>query len=258
MISYRELTRNTGDVVRYGPNRYSFRSPSAISAIYGHGAKFPKSSWYSVFRHPDPSRWTIFSDQNIKRHNENRRQYSSAYSMSSMVHYESYVDECAGIFYKRLMESANAGTFMDMGHWFQCYAFDVIGMITYSKRIGFLDSGEDVGNILKVLNKMQRYGSLTGIFAWIHPYMFALNQKLGGSKATKRSYIETFTRARVEEYERDQKIADPEEGEHDRPEDFLTKFFKKITQDPEKFTLYHLSAGCEAVRFLIYQLSMMR
>jgi hypothetical protein len=40
------------------------------------------------------------------------------------------VDECIGIFKQRLDEFATKGQFIDLGHWLQCYAFDVIGKIT--------------------------------------------------------------------------------------------------------------------------------
>ena len=50
--------------------------------------------------------------------------------MSSLVSYEPYVDECTIIFLQRLAEFASSGVVFNMGHWFQCYAFETIGMIT--------------------------------------------------------------------------------------------------------------------------------
>ena len=52
--------------------------------------------------------------------------------MSSMVSYEPYVDECTTVFTERLSQFAESGLPIDMGHWFQCYAFDMIGKITVS------------------------------------------------------------------------------------------------------------------------------
>jgi hypothetical protein len=50
--------------------------------------------------------------------------------MSSVVSYEPYVDECTTILLQRLAEFASSGVVLNMGHWFQCYAFETIGMIT--------------------------------------------------------------------------------------------------------------------------------
>lgn len=65
-----------------------------------------------------------------KSHSELRRKVASVYSMSSLVSYEPYVDECNTLLLERMFEFADSGAVFDMGHWFQCYAFEVIGKIT--------------------------------------------------------------------------------------------------------------------------------
>lgn len=52
--------------------------------------------------------------------------------MSSVVSYEPYVDQCTTILLQRLSELSTSGVVFNMGHWFQCYAFETIGMITVS------------------------------------------------------------------------------------------------------------------------------
>ena len=59
----------------------------------------------------------------MKRHAETRKRFQAMYSMSSLVHYESYVDECAEIFRTRLEEFVASGVTFDMGNWLQLYAF---------------------------------------------------------------------------------------------------------------------------------------
>lgn len=235
-----------GEIVRYGPNRYSLSSPTAQKTIYGHGAKFPKSPWYKTWSNPHPDQWSLFADQDIKRHSENRRQYQSAYSMSSLVSYESYVDECADLFSQRLKEVASAGVPVDMGHWFQCYAFDVIGLITYSKRLGFLDAGDDIRGVMAALEDHLHYATLAGIYSWAHPYLFTLRNWLAGRNGVGRAYVMKFTQERIFEHQKGEKKAIPVDGagEHRATTDFLTKFFAKNAQDPKAFTMYHLSMGC--------------
>jgi cytochrome P450 len=239
--------------VRYGVNRFSIADPLAASVIYGPGSKFAKSSWYQTWSSPSPDAWSIFSDQNAKRHASNRRQYQNTYSMSSLVHYESYVDECAELFCQRLLEmSATDGSSrpVDMGHWLQCYAFDVIGMITYSKRIGFLDFGDDVGDIMQNLGDHLTYASVIGVFPWLHPILFKVRNWLAGSQGKGRQYIVNFTNECMATHQAKPK-AQPMMLEDDaKPEkqretmDFLSKFLQKHSENPSVFTPYHVLSGC--------------
>jgi hypothetical protein len=56
--------------------------------------------------------------------------------MSSLVSYEEFVDQSADVFFRRLGEFADRDAAFNMGEWFQFYAFDVIGQITYGQRFG--------------------------------------------------------------------------------------------------------------------------
>lgn len=50
--------------------------------------------------------------------------------MSSLLQLETYVDECTQLLKSRFDEFAASNRTLNMGHWLQCYAFDVIGYIT--------------------------------------------------------------------------------------------------------------------------------
>jgi cytochrome P450 len=240
-----------GPVVRYGVNRFSIADPLAASVIYGPGSKFTKSSWYKTWSSPSPGAWSIFSDQDAKRHAFQRRQYQNTYSMSSLVNYESYVDECADLFSQRLSEmSARDGWSrpVDMGHWLQCYAFDVIGMITYSKRIGFLDFGEDVGEVMRNLGDHLTYASVVGVFPWMHPILFKIRNWLAGSQGKGRQFIINFTQECMATHQAKPKAEIPDDQakseEHRGTMDFLSKFLQRHSENPDAFTPYHVLAGC--------------
>lgn len=240
------LHRKYGEVVRYGPNRYSFCTQEAVKIIYGHGAKFPKSHWYATWQTPNPAEWTLFSDQSISRHSENRRQYQSTYSMSSLISYEPYVDQCTDLFCQRLQELANADMYVDMGHWMQCYAFDVIGIITFSKRLGFLDKGEDIKGVISALEDHVTYASQLGIYSWLHKYVYPVRNWLSGPAGTGRAYVMEFTKDCIADHEEKRTKGIPVDGAEDNETrvDILTKFFKKHAQDPKAFTMHHLAMGC--------------
>ncbi|KAK4122703.1 cytochrome P450 [Parathielavia appendiculata] len=248
------LHQKYGPVVRYGVNRFSIADPQAASIIYGPASKFTKSSWYQTWGTPSSHAWSLFSDQDAKRHASNRRQYQNTYSMSSLVHYESYVDECAHLFCQRLSEMV-AGTDwsrpLDMGHWLQCYAFDVIGMITYSKRIGFLDFGEDVGDVMRNLGDHLAYASVVGVYPLMHPILFRVRNWLAGSRGKGRQFIVNFTQECMAAHQATPKAQVMVPGknygkgeEQGQTMDFLSKFVQKHSQDPAVFTTYHVLSGC--------------
>ncbi|KAI1754951.1 cytochrome P450 [Xylaria castorea] len=237
-----ELHRKHGDIVRYGPNRYSISDPEALGTIYGHGSRFAKSSWYNAWTAPDS--WNVFADRSIQRHANTRRQLQSTYSMTSLVSYEPYVDQCADIFSQRLSEMSEAGMPVDMGHWLQCYAFDVIGQITYGKRIGFLDHGADIQGIMRAIEKGLVYGTLVGIYDRFHGATYALMNFLAGKKGAGREYVVRLSRVSISEEQEKKKTARADEPETICAESFVSKFLAKHEQDPERFTMQHVLTGC--------------
>lgn len=64
-----------------------------------------------------------------------RRKLANPYTMSSLVSYEPFVDECSSILVQKLTKFALNGERVDLGKWFQYYAFDVIGQITVGRSI---------------------------------------------------------------------------------------------------------------------------
>jgi cytochrome P450 len=92
-----------------------------------------QSPWYiasgSADRHPPAD---LFTDRNPTRHAATRRKVASAYSMSALAQLEPFVDECSSILRTRFTEFANQRRTINMAHWMQCYAFDVVGEITVS------------------------------------------------------------------------------------------------------------------------------
>lgn len=235
------LHEEFGDIVRVAPGYYSINRPE--KTIYGIGSKFPKSDWYQGWKHPSPDRWTLFPDQDMKRHAETRKRFQGLYSMSSLLSYESSVDSCIDIFLEKLRGFAQAGTTMDLAHWFQCYAFDVLGEITYSERFGFLDNGEDISGTMAALDRSMVYSTLVGIFPRLHPSLYAITEKIPGSGAAGRTYLMGFVQKKIDERKRPKTQASPvvEVVDDDAtPRDFLDKMSDAQRRDPEKVTPYHI------------------
>ncbi|XDG09044.1 hypothetical protein ABKA04_008659 [Annulohypoxylon sp. FPYF3050] len=240
----RELHEKYGPIVRYGPNRYSFDDLTATKTIFGHGTQFQKSSWYIAWSQPNA--WNLFGERDISKHSKYRRQYQADYSMSSLVEYEPFVDECAGIFDQRLQELSQSGLPVNMGHWMQCYAFDVIGCITYSKRIGFLDQGLDIAGIMAAIENGLAYSTLVGVYPFFHPYLFGISGLLvSGGKSQGIGYVFDYSVQCMQEHEAAAKVMDEDEKPaRGQARDFVSKFVAKHHKDPDTFTTYHGAQGC--------------
>lgn len=240
-----DLHRKYGPIVRIAPDHYSIDDPAAIKTIYGTGSKFPKSEWYEAFKNPSPDYWALFPDRNMKRHADTRKLFQGMYSMSTLVSYEPFVDHCSEIFISRLTDFAQTREVLDMGHWLQCYAFDVIGDITYSKRFGFLDRGEDVEGTMAALRKMMKYSTLIGIYAKMHPILWGVMSRCSWSGAGARAYFIKYVQGRIRQRKEENargKDFGKNHGEQieGAPEDFLQKMMKANQEDPSKVTNYHV------------------
>ena len=225
-------------VVRVAPNWYSISDPSALKTIYGPGSKFEKSDWFEGWKHPSPKEYSLFTYRSNEVHARERKKFQSMYSMSALVSYEKYVDECASILAGRLREFAESGARIDMSHWLNCYAFDVIGDITYSQRFGFLDKGEDVNGIMRALEVQMPYATLVGIYPRWHPTLFSIMSRFSSSGARGRTYLMNFSRRMLKDRQElesvrvrgdiSKDIESLADDEIDLPTDLLQKFLNDL------------------------------
>lgn len=107
--------------------------------------------------------------------------------MTALKDLEPYVDGCIDVFLEKMKEQE--GRVVDMGYWLQLFAFgkctgeitedhflsraDVIGEVTFSKRFGFMDSGNDHGAFDKILAATESaswVGQIPAIY-WLNDYL---------------------------------------------------------------------------------------
>ena len=159
------LHEKYGPLVRLGPRVVSVADPAAVSAIYALNAGFVKSGFYPVQQTIAKGRrlYTLFSTTDEKFHAKLRRAVSNAYAMSTLVQFEPLVDSTTLVFLdqlqRRFADRAGLDGICDFSTWLQYYAFDVIGELTYSERLGFVDRGEDVDGIIKNLEWLLSYAA---------------------------------------------------------------------------------------------------
>lgn len=234
-----ELHKKYGPIVRIAPGEYSIDDVDAAKTIYGHGNAFVKAPWYWAWMPPDPSKASLFSDLNSTRHGFQRRKFAAFYSMSSLVGYEEFVNNCSSLLTQRFSEVASSGKTTDFQHWLQCYAFDVIGEITFANRFGFLDMGEDKAGVFKAIDDRGVYSTFVGVFPWIHQFLYPLLPKTGG-----HGYVFNYTLKQIEDRQRS--LKDPRNSGREGPPDIMTKILTAHEAEPDKVTRMDLITMCQS------------
>ena len=77
----------------------------------------------------------MFSQRDIERHRQRKREVSSLYSNNALYNLERHVDRAIEELFERLYDFAETGEVIDVFNWFHCFAFDSIGMLTVWSRI---------------------------------------------------------------------------------------------------------------------------
>jgi cytochrome P450 len=179
---------------------------------------------------PAAERANLFSDLDPHHHASQRRKFSSAYTMTSVVEYEPCVNECTALLAQRLGELAAYGHTTDFGHWLHCYAFDVISLITFSKRFGFLDNGQDKDKLFEAIDHHNAYSTLVGVFPFLHRFLFPLLLQTGGYGT-----LLSFAMKQIEA--RRKLLKDPTTTDHDGPQDFMVRFLNVHQATPDKMSM---------------------
>ncbi|KAF2712861.1 pisatin demethylase [Pleomassaria siparia CBS 279.74] len=253
------LHREHGDVVRLGPNVLSFGDPKAIKVIYGLNKGMVKSDFYPVQQAVSKGQRlpSLFSTVDEEYHAKYRRCVNSAFAMSSLVNYEPLVSSTLGVFLDKTQEVyASTGRMCNFSQWLQFFAFDVIGDLTWSKRLGFVEENRDVDGIIAFLNSFLSYAGPIGQMPTLdlllekNPIrLFA--QRIGLSNAVFPVTLFAQTRS-AERFSSIQKIKAfglPEDEANPRGVDLLSKFAQATHDHPEFMNDTQILTSCVSMVF---------
>ncbi|KAJ5649898.1 benzoate 4-monooxygenase cytochrome P450 [Penicillium longicatenatum] len=259
------LHKKYGRLVRFGPNMISVTDPREIQNIYNFAGSFGKSDFYRAlaFYVKGKPVQTIFATQNENIHRQLRRPIAGMYSMTNLVSFEPYVDSTMRYLFERLDEEfVKPGRICNLESWLQYFAFDVIGELTFSKRLGFLKSGEDVDGIIHAIDTFFNTASVVTQIPWVD-WLWAKNPLLERFRSKKVNPVVAFALARAAERQNQSK--EVATGEELNSRDFLSRFLEAIEKDPSippwaltAWTTSNIGAGSDTtailLRTIIYQL----
>lgn len=192
--------------------------------------------------------------------------------MSSLTNLEPFVDECTSILINKFSTFTEKREVINMAHWMQCYAFDVIGRITVgihppimhtfrdwhccsifklAKRFGFLDNGEDLDGIMDAIGQYLRYAATVGVYSEFHWYastaVKAISKllKLWGVKARGGlGSIRHFTQTQVQELQSARYNEGDKQVQSITGQDFLSKLLRMQQKDPSKMGMDEVMTTC--------------
>lgn len=227
-----EQHRRYGPIVRFGPNMVSVSSPAEVGNIYRFSKPWLKSDFYQALLmkpngKPIPG---IFAVQDEEVHRRLKKPVSGAYAMTTLVSFEPYVDTTMTVFCEQLQARfVDTKTPCNLGTWLQMFAFDVIGELTFSKRLGFLETGTDVNNVMASIWNMFKETSLVTQMPWLDRYWTnnPIRRYMRGKGISPGA---AFAMARVQE--RRQLMQTEGKNDWDRDtRDFLSRFLEIEAND---------------------------
>ena len=132
-------------MVRFGPNRISVNSSTALQKIYSTSANTTKSQNYKTFHHlfKIPMIATIIDDK--KKHSFRKRFHSQALSASAIKGLEELILSNLRKFCRFLdMDSSGDWTAAkDVSQWMSYLSFDTAGDLTYSRNWNLIENEEN-------------------------------------------------------------------------------------------------------------------
>jgi hypothetical protein len=96
----------------------------------------------------------LFGTRDEDYHRELKKPVANAFSLTTLLTNEPAVDSCTNLLIEKLSAYADASTPVDFGEWLQFYTFDVVGEITFAKKLGFLEKGGDVDGMIQAIEDL--------------------------------------------------------------------------------------------------------
>ncbi|KAK2051346.1 cytochrome P450 [Colletotrichum caudatum] len=166
-FKYQKLHQIYGEIVRTGPKHVSIANPDMIPVIYGIVKGFNKTPFYTTMSltYQGQQMNSMFTELDPDEHKRLKSSVAQLFSMTNVRNYETYADECTAIFLNAMNDIE--GQKIDLAHWLQWYAFDVISSITFRRRFGFLEERRDVENMIGKINEGLEYVKVIGQLNWM-------------------------------------------------------------------------------------------
>ncbi|KAK7911620.1 cytochrome P450 [Apiospora marii] len=162
-----ELHKKFGPVVRLGPSMLDLDILDFIKVVYSTKAQWKKTEFYHGSSSIVDGKivYNIFSQTDQETHAQWRKPISKHYSTNGVLPFESHIDnvlsELCTALESRYINGSN-GSACCLDKWLLYFAWDVVGTVTFSQPIGFLEKGCDFNGVLHAAAKSTDYFAVVG------------------------------------------------------------------------------------------------
>ncbi|KAL9087907.1 MAG: hypothetical protein Q9165_006469 [Trypethelium subeluteriae] len=228
-LTMRRLHDVHGEFVRIAPNHIAVASPTCFKQIWTT-KDFEKGDFYDAFVPGLSKHRDVFTIRQNSFHSQRKRIHANAWSMTSVLEMEQYLDELVELFMQKMGKLADRNELMDLGLWTWRYTYDVIGELFFGKSYGFLEQEQDVGDLMATTGTVAPFEAMMGIGpSWFKPFMMwmlAVPSIARGIKNMKRAKVEGQKKVA-------DRISEVERGQHTRG-DMLGKLLSYVWEKGEK------------------------
>ncbi|KAK4173808.1 putative cytochrome P450 pisatin demethylase-like protein [Triangularia setosa] len=228
-VTQREWHTKYGPIIRIAPDEVSISDPSVIKTIYGAGTTFTKTEFYKAFSAPWARYPEHFCNVDPKSHGERRKLVNHVYTMSNIGRYEPDVEQCIELLAQRVKDASESGQPTDMALWLRYYAFDVIGILFFSRPFGFLEFKKDHKGWIKATDVLIFFLAASAFVPlWMRNLVLLSSIVVPGAIASVKA-MDTMTEATVDAVKERQEALDKSGGVVEK-DDMLASFFKVMEE----------------------------
>ncbi|RWA04439.1 hypothetical protein EKO27_g10667 [Xylaria grammica] len=249
----KELHNKYGPVVRMGPNYLDIDCSSLIKTCFDRNGVWKKSELYAVsgVLHNGKITYNIFSETDSAAFIRMKKPIAKHFSTSAVLPFQRHIDSVLAHFVRKIderygsMGDEETGIF-DFGKWMHYLAWDMVGKVTYGRRIGYLDYGYDFDGTLSKAEKAVDYTVTIGM----QPKLDSLldkNHLYRIGPPTMLSLVNLSVQHLMRRYTGG--------DQHDGKLDFLDRYLKAKAENPDvvdddrllSYLLVNMAAGADTV-----------
>ncbi|KAK3391826.1 cytochrome P450 [Sordaria brevicollis] len=166
----KKLHEKYGPIVRIGPNILNLDFPELTRTIYGTDPKWKKTNFYQNSSSIIDGKITyhMFSEVDNAEHARMKRPVVRHYSVPSVLAMEPLMDKVINDFLGHLQTRyIDTQKECEFGEWLGYYAWDFLGIVTFSAKFGYMEKGCDFDGTLAIADKSIDYLGICGQMPWM-------------------------------------------------------------------------------------------
>ncbi|KAL4960091.1 cytochrome P450 [Aspergillus stella-maris] len=174
-LDLQDMHHKYGDFVRTGPRELSINRPSAIHAFTNPQSACTKSTWYSHVS-DDITQISLNSTRDPDVHRRRKRAWDRGFSMKALPVYEPRLQHKVDVLVSQI--KARLDQPLNISKWTMYLAFDVMGLVGFSKDFRQLEDAAEHAAIKELHGQMLILGILKPV-PWLLTILGAIQGLVG-------------------------------------------------------------------------------